>query len=128
MKAIFVDGKAFAAYLISGAAAGVEGGCLVEVERPINFGHDLARALIIGANHYSIGMLEVLDGHSFAQEFRVRDDCNVSIGSSVMNYASDLVAGAHGDRRFGDDHGEAVNRRRNLSGGCIHAEEYTFNR
>jgi hypothetical protein len=39
---------------------------------------------------------------------------------SVMNYASDLVTGAHGDRRFGDDHGEAVNRRRNLSGGCIH--------
>ena len=56
---------------LGGAAAGVEDGRLVEVKRPINLGHELARALVVGADHDAIGMLEVLDGGAFAQEFRI---------------------------------------------------------
>ena len=60
-------------------------------------------------------MLEVADGGAFAQEFRVRHHRAIAIGPGLADDALDFVAGAHGHRRFGDDHGEAVERARDLA-------------
>ena len=94
-------------------------GDLVEVQRPIDLGHDLLGALVMGSDHDAIGMLEVVDCRSFAQEFRIRHHGDVGVGTSLANDALDFVAGADRHGRLGDDHREAVERRRYLAGGVV---------
>ena len=67
----------------------------------------------------TVGMLEILNGGAFAQEFRIRHHRAVGIGPRFADDALDLVAGAHRHRRLGDDDGEAVERARDLARGVI---------
>jgi hypothetical protein len=41
------------------------------MQRPVDFGDDLARPLVIDADHDSVGMPEVADGRALAQELRI---------------------------------------------------------
>ena len=79
MKVILVARKALAAYLISSAVRRPVNSDrrLVEVERPVELAHHLARALVVGADHDAVGALEVADRRAFAQEFRVGGDRDV---------------------------------------------------
>ena len=110
-----------AAYLISSAVrrSGEQDRRAVEIERAIELAHHLARARIVGADHDAVGMLEVLDGGAFAQEFRIGHHREVGVGPRFADDALDLVAGADRHGRFGDDHGEAVERARDLARGVI---------
>ena len=76
MKVILVARKALAAYLISSAVRRpvIQDRRAVEIERPVELGHHLARARVVGADHDAVGMLEVLDRRALAQEFRVGHD------------------------------------------------------
>ena len=56
---------------------------LVEVERPVDLGHDRHGALVVGADDDAVGTLEIVDGRAFAQEFRVGDDGEVGVRAAV---------------------------------------------
>ena len=56
---------------LGGAPVGEHDRRAVEIERPIELAHHLARARIVGADHDAVGMLEVADRGAFAQEFRI---------------------------------------------------------
>jgi hypothetical protein len=92
---------------------------LVEIERAVDLAHDLDGARLLGAEHDAVGALEVGDGGAFAQEFRVGDDRDVLVRELVAEDALDLVAGADGNRRFGDDDGEAGRQRGDFTRGGI---------
>ncbi|CAO4144681.1 hypothetical protein LPLAFNJD_LOCUS1752 [Methylorubrum aminovorans] len=83
---------------------------LVEVERAVDLLHDGGGAGILGADDDAVGPLEVADGRALAQEFGVGGDADIEVGASLAQDALDLVAGADGDGRFGDDHGIAGER------------------
>src|SRR4030081_2509423 len=51
---------------LRGAAAGVEDRRLVEVERAVDLGRDLHGAFVIGADDDAVGMLEIVNGGTFA--------------------------------------------------------------
>ena len=125
MKVILVARKALAAYLISSAVRRSVNriGELVEIERTIDFRHHLARARVVAADHDAVGMLEILDGGAFAQEFRVGHDREVGVRSRFANDALDLVAGADRHGRLGDDDREAVERGGDLARGIEHVGE-----
>ena len=110
MKVILVARKALAAYLMSSAVRRPvkSSGVAVEVERAVDVGHDLARALVVGADDDAVGPLEVVDGGALAQELRVRHDRELGVRPGLGDDARHLVAGADGDGRFGDDHLVAV--------------------
>ena len=110
MKVILVARKALAAYLISsdGAPRGEQERRLVQIERPVDLGHDLARALVLGADDDAVGTLEVLDRRALAQEFGIGHDGEVGVGPRLADDALDLVAGSDRNGRFRDDHGKAV--------------------
>ena len=86
-----------------GAAAGEDDRRLVEEERAIERAHDLAGAFVLDADDDAVRPLEVVDGRAFAQEFRVRGDREIAVGPDAADDRLDLVGGADGDRRFGDD-------------------------
>ena len=85
MKVILVARKALAAYLISSAVrrSVKRIGACVEIERPVELAHDLARALVVGADHDAVGMLEVLDRRAFAQELRIGHDGEIGVRASL---------------------------------------------
>ena len=64
---------------LRGAAAGEQHRRLVEVERPVDFGHHVAGALVLGADDDAVGPLEILDRRTFAQEFRIGHDREIGI-------------------------------------------------
>ena len=64
---------------LGGAPVGEHDRRAVEIERPVELGHHLARALVLGADHDAVGTLEVLDGGAFAQEFRIRDHGEIGV-------------------------------------------------
>ena len=109
MKVILIARKALAAYLISSEVrrVGEQQRRLVEVERPVELGHHLAGALVLGADDDAVRPLEVGDGRALAQEFRVGDDGEVAVRPGLAHDALDLVAGADRHGRLGDDHGAA---------------------
>ena len=117
MKVILVARKALAAYLMSSAVRRPvnSSGVAVEVERAVDVGHDLARALVVGADDDAVGPLEVGDGGALAQELRVRHDGELGVRPGLGDDARDLVAGADGHRRLGDDHLVAVEHRGDLA-------------
>ena len=61
---------------------------LVEVQRPVEFRHHLARALVFRADHHAVGALEILDRRAFAQEFRIGDDGEFGVGPDFADDAS----------------------------------------
>src|SRR6516225_8759230 len=67
MNVILVARNAFEAYLI------------IQIERPIDLGEHVACARVVGTDDDAVGMLEILDGGAFAQEFRIGYDLNVGV-------------------------------------------------
>ena len=117
MNVILVARNAFEAYLINSAVRRPVNriGVLVDEQRPVQFAHDLTRALVIGADHDTIRVLEVLDGRPLAQELRVRHDDDVAVVPQLRDGALDLISGPDRHRRFGDDKGLRLEVRRNLA-------------
>ena len=74
---------------------------LVEIERPIDFAHDLGGAVVLRADHDPVRMLEILDRCALAEEFRVRHYPDIGPWRDVAQDPLDLVAGA-------DRHGRLV--------------------
>src|SRR5260370_15139920 len=104
---------------LSGAASGVQNGRLIEVEWPVDFRKESARTVLVSAGDNTIGMFEVLDRSSFAQEFWVRHDGKISIWAGFAHDAVDLIAGADGDGRFRDNHSEAIKCGGYFSRSCV---------
>ena len=101
---------------LGGAAAGVEHRRLVEKERAIDLGHDVLRTLVLDADDNAVGMLEIMNGGAFPQEFRVGHHRELSVGAQIANDALDLVTGADRDGRLGDDDREGFQPRGDLAG------------
>ena len=64
--------------------AGEEDRRLVEIERPIDLVHHVARARILGADDDAVGALEIADRRAFAQEFRIGDDGEIGVGPDLV--------------------------------------------
>src|SRR5262249_38886586 len=64
-------------------------------------------------------MFEVLNSGSFAQEFWVGHDGEISIGSGFANDAVDLIAGADGYGRFCDNRSKAIKCRGYFFRSCV---------
>ena len=73
----------------------------IQIKRPVDFSHDLARRLMIATDDDAVRMLEVVDGRAFAQEFRIGNDMHVGFRPQIAQNALDLVAGADRYRRLG---------------------------
>jgi hypothetical protein len=86
------------------AAAGEQERRAVQIERAINLLHDRLCAFVVKADDDAVGALEIVDRRAFAQKLRVGDDGEFGVRAGLANDALDLVAGADGNRRFGDDH------------------------
>src|SRR3546814_7909415 len=74
------------------ATAGKEQGRLVEVERPVDFPHELGGTLVVRAHDNAVRPLEILDCRAFAQELRVgydpgRSDEHTSELQSLMRHS-----------------------------------------
>src|SRR5262249_56689341 len=66
-------------------AVGEEYRRTVEVERPVQFAHDLTRASVRRTDDNAVRMLEILNGRAFAEEFWIRDDRAVGIGPCLAD-------------------------------------------
>ena len=108
---------------LGGAPVGEQDRRAVEIKRPIQFAHYIARARVLAADDDAVRMLEVLDGGALAQELRVGHHRAIGLGPCFADDALDLVAGAHRHCRLGDHHGEAVERRGDLARGVIDERE-----
>ena len=119
MKVILVARKALAAYLVSSAVRRPVNsiGALLRIERAVDLAHDVAGALVLGADDDPVGTLEILDRGAFAQEFGVGDDRDVASGARLADDPLDLVAGADRHGRLGDDHGAGPDERCAISRG-----------
>ena len=98
-----------------GAPAGVEDRRLVEIERPIEIRHHLFGALVRRPHDDAVGMLEVLDRRTLAQEFRIGHHRHIRIRPGLRHDPLHLVAGPDRHGRLGDDDGEPRNRGRDLA-------------
>ena len=52
----------------------------------------------IGADHNAVGMFEIVNGCTFAQEFRVGNDGRAQVRSDLLDDALNLIARAHWNR------------------------------
>ncbi|MDF9864737.1 hypothetical protein M2437_003719 [Methylorubrum pseudosasae] len=118
MKVILVARNALAAYLVSSAVRRPVNriGAWLQVERSIDLLHHGGGAVVLGADDDAVRPLEIADGGALAQKFGVRGDADIDVGAGLANDALDLVAGADGHGRFGDDHGVAGQRLGDLAG------------
>ena len=125
MKVILVARNALAAYLISSEVrrSTKNSGGWLRFKRPVDLAHQRAGARVGRADHDAVGALEIADRRALAQEFGVGDDDEIGVGTRFADDALDLVAGADRHGRFGDDHGEAVDRRGDLARGGIDVGE-----
>ena len=116
MKLIFRARKALAAYFASSAelAADEHDGGVAQRERLVEAPHEVARALVVGADQHAVGVHEVLDRRALAQELRVGADGEVAVGAQRAQAALDLAAGADRHGRLRDDDGEAFQVRGDL--------------
>src|SRR5262249_11230181 len=105
------------------AALGVEQRRRVEVERAVEFRHALTCARIVAADDDAVGMFEIADRRALAQELRIRHHRYVGVGTRLADDALDLVAGADGYGRLGDDQREALERGRDLAGRSVNERE-----
>ncbi len=104
---------------LGGAPLGEHQRRLVQRQRPVDVAEHLAPALVVGADHDAVGEFEIADRRALAQEFRIGGDHDVGGRIGLADDALDLVAGADRHGRFGDDHGEAVQRRGDLARGGV---------
>ena len=88
---------------------------LIERQRPVDIAEHLARALVRRADHDAVRELEVADRGTLAQEFRIGGHHHIGRRIGLANQPLDFVAGADRHGRFGDDDGEALQRRGNLA-------------
>lgn len=49
------------------------------------------------ADNDPVGVFEILDGCSFAQEFRVGNDGDIGVRPCLRDEARDLIAGSYGN-------------------------------
>ena len=79
----------------------------VEEQRAIDFAHHVTPEIVLGPDHDPVGPLEIADRGAFAQEFGIGDDRDLQAAIShrcaLQQDPLDLVAGADGHGRFGDD-------------------------
>ncbi len=108
---------------LGGAPARVHDRGLVEIERPIDLRDHLAGALVLGADHDAVGMLEITDRGALAQEFRIGGNHHIGVRIGLGDDAFDIVAGADGHRRLGDDDGEVLDVFSDLARGGVHVAE-----
>jgi hypothetical protein len=85
-------------------AAGEQDRRLVDEQRAIDLVHHLPRPFILGAHHDAVGALEIADGRALAQEFGVGGHREFDARAGVGDDAFHLVARAHRNGGFGDDH------------------------
>jgi hypothetical protein len=78
------------------------------------------RAFGLHADDNAVGAHEIVDGRTFAQEFRVRGHVELGLGVGLGDGLLDLAVGADRNCGFGDDHGIARQRARDLFGGGHH--------
>ena len=78
--------------------------------------HHIAGALIVCADHHPIWTFEIIDRGPLAQKFRVRDHSKLRVGTALADQALDLIAGADGDGRFGDNDRKALDQVGDLLG------------
>ena len=68
-------------------------------------------------------MLEVLNGRTLAQKFRIGDDLNLGVLAQLAQNTLDLVAGADRNGRFGDDDRLRGQERRKLAHCFVHVAQ-----
>src|SRR6202044_1616128 len=78
----------------------------VTFDRPVDLSHDLAGAGVLGPDNDSVGLLEVLDRGTFAQEFWIRYDGEGIRRRMLGDDALNLVPCANRHRGFNHDNGE----------------------
>src|SRR5215510_12682199 len=100
-------------------AAGEQNRRTVEIERPVELVHKLARARIGGADDDTVGKLEIADSSAFAEELWVGHDGIVGVGASFADDALNLIARAYGNCRLCYDDGESVEGARDLARSVI---------
>jgi hypothetical protein len=83
--------------------------CLVEIERTVDFAHDLDGTRLLGAENDAVGALEVGNRRTFAQKLGIGDDGDVLVRILFAEDTLDLVAGSNRHRRFRHHHGKAGN-------------------
>ena len=86
------------------AARGEQQRRFVEEQRAVDFAHDLAAEIVLGADDDAVGTLEVADGRAFAQEFRIGNHRDPMRRAAVAQDPLNLVAGSHRHGRLGNDH------------------------
>ncbi len=96
MKVIFVARKGVGGVFgqLGRAAAGVQDRRTVEVEWPVDIGHQRLGARIIGTDDDPVRALEVVDRRALAQELGIRDDGEIGVRAQLADDPLDLVAGA----------------------------------
>src|SRR5215471_1323277 len=77
---------------------------LVQEERTIELAQYGARPSIGNAANHASGPAKILDRRTLAQEFRIRRDVKVIIGTNAADGFGNLPAGADRYRRFRDHH------------------------
>ena len=88
---------------------------MIEAERPIDLGYHFPGALVVGSDHDSIRMLEIVDGGAFAEEFGVGYNSHIGIRMNFLNNSLDFVASSNRHRGFRDNDREAIERRCDLT-------------
>ena len=101
------------------AAAGKKEGCLVEIQRPVDFRHDRFGAFVLDADDDAVRALEIVDRRAFAQKFRVGYNREFGIRPGLANDPLDFVAGADGDRGFCHDHRKPIEPRGDRTRGIV---------
>ena len=92
---------------------------LIEIERTIDFGENIAGFGIVGTDDDAIRPLEIRNGRALAQEFRIGDHGEFGVRTSFADDPLDLIAGAHRYGGFVDDDGEAFQGVGNLGRRCV---------
>ena len=106
-------------YEFGGAPRGVENGRLIEAQRPVDIGQDVFGALVLGADHDAIGMLEIVNGRSLPQKFRVRHHHDIGVRPLLVDDALDFIAGTDRYGRLGNDDCKSVERGGDLAGRIV---------
>ncbi len=90
------------------AAIGEQDRRFIDEERAVKLAHEFLRALIICTHDHAVWNLEVLDCCTFAQEFRVGDNCKITVWALLANDRFYLVTSPDRNGRLGDDDSETV--------------------
>src|SRR4029078_7888130 len=100
-------------------ASGEQNRRAIEIERPVQFAHELSRARIDCTNDDTVGKLKVADSGASAEEFGIGHDRTVGVGPGFAYDALDLIAGADGNRRLCYNDGKSIEGARNVARGLL---------